>query len=195
MTLRRQPSTGEWSVLGLLGEEPAHGWALAAALSREGEIGAIWTLSKPLVYRALDVLEEAGLIEQAGPASSARGPNRTIFRPTREGRGAFARWLQEPVRHIRDLRPDLLLKLVFLRRAGGDTAALLDAQEALVAELLHDLESELESATGEQALLMRYRLEIARAALRFIAAEHAATSRSRVSSRDRAPRARGRARG
>jgi DNA-binding PadR family transcriptional regulator len=168
-----QPSTGEWSVLALLSEQPAHGWQLVTDLSPAGEIGAIWSLSKPLVYRALQQLQQTGLIEPVGPASSTRGPTRTIFRPTRKGRGAFARWLKEPVRHIRDLRPDLLLKLVFLRRAGKDTAALLDGQQALVEELLLELERQLDSAAGEQALLLRYRLEIARAALRFIAVEHA----------------------
>jgi DNA-binding PadR family transcriptional regulator len=171
MPAERHPSTGEWSVLGLLSEEPAHGWALAAALAPDGEIGAVWSLSKPLVYRALELLRQQGLVEEAGPASSTRGPSRTLFRPTRKGRTALARWLREPVSHIRDLRPDLVLKLIFLQRAGRDTTELLTAQRSLVAALLGDLEERLEAARAEQAVLLRYRVEVARAALRFVEAE------------------------
>jgi PadR family transcriptional regulator AphA len=174
MGVERRLSAGEWSVLALLSEAPAHGWALAAVLSTDGEVGVVWSLSRPLVYRALEVLQELGLVEQVGATASTRGPSRTIFRPTRQGRAALKRWLHEPVAHIRDLRPDLLLKLIFLRRAGADTSALLDAQRSIVEELLAGLEVDLEGASIERAVLVRYRLEIARSALRFVEAERAA---------------------
>lgn len=171
MVAERQLSVGEWSVLALLAERPAHGWALAAALSPEGEIGVVWSLSRPLVYRALELLEERGLVEQVGSATSARGPSRTIFTPTRAGRNALTRWLQQPAAHIRDLRPELLLKLIFLRRRGSDTSELLDRQRAIVEELLARLAADLADASNERAVLVRYRLEAARAALRFVEAE------------------------
>lgn len=172
----RKLSAGEWSVLALLSEAPAHGWALAVVLSPDGEVGVVWSLSRPLVYRALEVLQELGLVEQVGAAASTRGPSRTIFRPTRKGRAALKRWLREPVAHIRDLRPDLLLKLIFLRRAGADTSALLDAQRSIVEELLAGFEVDLEGASVERAVLVRYRLEIARSALRFVEGERAAAA-------------------
>jgi len=170
----RRLTAGEWSILGLLNEAPAHGWALASALAPEGEIGTVWALSRPLVYRALDMLEQRGLIELVGAASSTRGPSRTVFRPTRKGRAALSRWLDEPVEHIRDLRPELLLKLVFLRRSGGETGTLLEAQRELVEALLGELEAGLEGATLERGVVLRYRIEVARAALRFVEVELAA---------------------
>jgi PadR family transcriptional regulator AphA len=170
----RRPTAGEWSILALLSESPAHGWALASALAPSGEIGAVWALSRPLVYRALDVLEERGLIELVGPASSTRGPSRTVFRPTRKGRAALSRWLEEPVEHIRDLRPELLLKLVFLRRAGAETGPVLEAQRELVEALLNELEGGLEGVALERGVVLRYRIEVARAALRFVEVELAA---------------------
>jgi DNA-binding PadR family transcriptional regulator len=166
----RRLSTGEWSVLGLLNEAPAHGWSLAAALAPTGEIGAVWSLSRALVYRALDTLHRNGLVEVAGAASSTRGPSRTVFRPTRSGRSALSGWLAQPVEHIRNLRPDLLLKLVFLARAGKDPGPLLERQQTLVEGLLAEIETASDGSV-EQAILVRYRLEVARAALRFVEAE------------------------
>jgi len=168
VTVERPLSAGEWSVLALLCETPSHGWALAGELAREGEIGAVWSLTRPLVYRALGILEERGLIENTGAAASARGPSRTIHRPTAEGRAALARWLAAPVEHIRELRPDLLLKLVFSERSGVDTRALLDAQLAVVAGLAAGLEQQLRQASGSRALVLRYRVETANAARRFV---------------------------
>ena len=156
MADERPLTAGEWSVLGLLSEAPAHGWALSVALGPDGTIGSIWSLTRPLVYRALEILELRGLIESSGQASSARGPSRNVFRPTRQGRASVQRWLDEPVEHIRDMRPDLLLKLAFLRRGGGDTRLLLDAQRARLEELLDVLEAQIDDLPLEQELVVRF---------------------------------------
>ena len=173
----RRRSAGEWSILALLAEAPAHGWALSVQLEPRGEIGAIWSLSRPLVYRALELLREDGLVEPVGASASTRGPSRALYRPTRRGRATLARWLSSPVEHVRDLRPDLLLKLIFLQRAGKETAALLVAQHARLELFVADLERELEAAPPDHAMLVRYRLEIAHAALRFVEAEQLACAR------------------
>jgi DNA-binding PadR family transcriptional regulator len=170
VTAERELAPGEWSVLALLCEEPAHGWALAAAVAPDGEIGAVWSLGRPLVYRSLEILQQRGLIEPAGSAPSVRGPSRTLFRPTRKGRKAVSDWLAEPVAHVRDVRPMLLLKLVFGRRAGVDQDAMLSAQYELLAELTGQFEGELVQAEGTEELLQRFQLENARAALRFVGA-------------------------
>ena len=82
MVSDRNLAPGEWAVLALLCERPAHGWALARQLSPAGELGSIWSLTRPLVYRSLEILEERELIVPAGSEPGARGPNRTIFRAT-----------------------------------------------------------------------------------------------------------------
>ena len=66
----RELAPGEWSVLALLSDAPAHGWALAKEMSRDGEVGRVWAVGRPLVYRALELLESRGLIE---PVGSERG--------------------------------------------------------------------------------------------------------------------------
>ena len=120
MIVERDLGPGEWSVLALLADAPAHGWALAKQMSRAGEIGRVWSMGRPLVYRALELLEARGLIEAVGSEPGARGPNRALFKTTAYGHEELVRWLSEPVEHVRDIRSLLLLKLVLLERAGLD---------------------------------------------------------------------------
>src|SRR5215208_7092664 len=125
---QRDLAPGEWAVLALLCEHPAHGWALASTLSPGGEVGSVWALGRPLVYRSLEILERRGLIEPAGHEPSERGPSRTIFRATAAGCSAVERWLAEPVERVREIRSLLLLKLVFAERSGTNQLELLDEQ-------------------------------------------------------------------
>jgi DNA-binding PadR family transcriptional regulator len=166
--LERELAPGEWSVLALLAEEPGHGWALARQMARDGEIGRVWALGRPLVYRALELLETRGLIEPAGSERGVRGPNRTVFRATDAGRTALAEWLEVPVEHVRDVRSLLLLKLVLIDRAEIDRSGLLLAQRELVVPAISALESRLAESTGSEAIFIRFRLESTRAVLEFI---------------------------
>ena len=168
MTVERELAPGEWSVLALLAEEPGHGWALARQMARDGEIGRVWALGRPLVYRALELLEERGLIEPAGSERGVRGPNRTVFRATPEGREALAHWLEEPVEHVRDVRSLLLLKLVLIDRARLDRTPLLLAQRELVVPGVRQLEQRLAESSGSEAIFVRFRLESTKAVLDFI---------------------------
>jgi DNA-binding PadR family transcriptional regulator len=170
MVDQRPLTAGEWSVLALVCEQPAHGWALAATLSRDGDIGAIWSLTRPLVYRALEILQARGLIEVAGPVATNRGPNRTVYRPTKNGRRSIDAWLGQPVEHIRDIRPELLLKLVFAQRNGVDITSMLDAQHALIEEHTSRLERTHANAENGAEILIRYQIEASRGALRFVEA-------------------------
>lgn len=129
---RRQAQLGEWAVLGVVYQEPAHGWAVARRLQPDGDVGRVWSLSRPLTYRALDALTEHGRIEPVGSEPGRAGPNRTILSVTTDGAAAFRRWVATPVDHLRDVRSELLLKLVLADQTGLDTADLLHAQRAIV---------------------------------------------------------------
>jgi PadR family transcriptional regulator AphA len=164
----RELAPGEWSVLALLSERPAHGWALAATLAPDGEVGSVWSLGRPLVYRSLEILEKRKLIEPAGLEPSVRGPRRTVFRVTAAGRDALAQWLAEPVVHVHEIRSLLLLKLVLGERLGADLGPLLDAQRELLADRAEALEARLEESAGAERIMTRFRYETALAALRFV---------------------------
>jgi tRNA (adenine37-N6)-methyltransferase len=167
---RIHPSLPEWASLGLLCERPRHGWAIAGELAPDGEVGRVYSCTRPLVYRALGQLREAGLVEERGTAASDEGPTRTTLAPTRRGRTAFRSWRDSAVEHVRDLRSELMLKLLFHDRAGSDPAALLRAQAASLIGGELALERQLRTATAFDRTLVLWRLSVVRAALSFVEA-------------------------
>lgn len=157
------PLLGEWACLGALYDEPAHGWAVAARLQPEGDVGRVWTLSRPLTYRALALLTDRGWIRAVGEERGEGGPNRTILAATRSGRARLRGWVRTPVPHLRDLRGELLLKITFALQHGIDITDMLDRQRAIVDE--HEV-ALAGAASGDHVIL--WRLEATRAARRFL---------------------------
>jgi PadR family transcriptional regulator AphA len=162
----------ELSVLTLLVEAPRHGWGLATLLARDGELGSIWSMARPLVYTALRRLETEGYIETAGIERGDRGPHRVVFKATPKGKKAVDEWLAEPVEHVRDIRSLFLLKVVLAQRLGIDTEPLLIAQRALMAPFVAYLEARLDdvdaSTEPTEATVLYFRLETAQTTIRFI---------------------------
>ena len=109
----------EWAVLGAVAERPTHGYAVAQLLAPEGALGQIWTLTRPDVYQSIKKLIKLGLISERS-TEQGLGPDRTVLAVTPRGRRVVARWLKEPVEHVRDGRTVLLLKLMLLDRADAD---------------------------------------------------------------------------
>jgi len=160
----------EHVVLALVAEGTTHGWALARLLAPDGEVGRVWTVRRALVYRALAQLEALGLVREAGEAPSERGPRRTLVRVTPRGRRLVEAWLAAPVAHVRDLRTELLVKLLLADRAGAPTGDLIGRQHAVLSDLAGQLERRLADADGFEAMLVRWRVESTAAALRFLEA-------------------------
>jgi DNA-binding PadR family transcriptional regulator len=139
------PSTTEFAVLGLLAGGPAHGFAVSRALEPGTDLGRILTVRRPLVYRALDRLVGAGLVEPAHTEPGTAGPNRLVHRMTRSGRATLNRWLGEPVGHIRDMRIEFQLKLALLDRLGRSPSRLIRKQREVLAPTLSALDVPSES--------------------------------------------------
>jgi DNA-binding PadR family transcriptional regulator len=158
----------DWAVLALLAEQPAHGFYLVTHFSKSGELGVVWTIQRPQVYRALEHLQARELITPLREESGEGGPPRTVFGLTERGRAALAQWLGTPVRHLRDARSALLLKMIFLERAGRDTTPLLRAQYSVFQGLKEALNARLVQAEGSAYLTLCWRLEMTLAALNFI---------------------------
>lgn len=171
----RDPLLGEWACLGVLYDRPAHGWAIVKQLRPDGDIGRIWHLSRPLTYRSLDQLTGRGWVEPVGEEPGVAGPNRTILGATRTGRAQFRTWLRTPVAHLRDLRSELLLKLVFADQHGIDITGMLDEQRDIIDEHARAL-----AATHSDDVVAIWRTEATRAARRFLDRVHPTdTSRRR----------------
>lgn len=158
---------GEWACLGILYPSPAHGFAIAARLKPTGDVGRVWSLSRPLTYRSLDQLAARGYIQSVGHEPGIAGGNRTILAATRTGRAQLRRWLATPVVHLRDLRSELLLKLVVARICEIDLAKMLVSQRDHIAQLAAALAGQTDD-DGAIDVVALWRSESSQGALRFL---------------------------
>lgn len=160
-------SLTEWVVLALLSEAPSHGFAVARTLSRATALGQVWTVPRPLVYRALGRLEEHGLIVEAGEEPGDPGPRRMVYEATGKGRKAAANWRAEPVRHLREVRSALLAKVLLRQRAGEPLGPLVAEQRAVFAPLLERLADQFDEGEADH-VIAAWRYESSQAVARLL---------------------------
>jgi PadR family transcriptional regulator AphA len=167
MTAAARPplSLADHAVLALVAEQPRHGWAIVRELAPGGDVGRVWTLSRPLAYRSIDKLAERGLI-RAARTESGDGPRRTIYTATASGRRAAEAWLGRPVEHLRDVRTELLLKVVIGRRQDRDVRPLLRAQRRTLQPIITGLARAATAPDADAVDLWRH--ESAQAVERFL---------------------------
>jgi len=118
----------KYAVLGLLAEQPMHGYRLKDAFDER--VGGLWGLTTGQIYQTLKQLERDGLLEARGERIGNR-PARRIYSVTAHGTHALQAWLDEiPAPWSRPFRAELLIRLLFLR--PGDLTRLgraLDREE------------------------------------------------------------------
>ncbi len=161
--MRDELLLGEWACLGILCQGPAHGFAVAARLKPDGDVGRVWSMSRALTYRALEQLARRGYVAATAEERGLAGGTRTVLAVTRSGRAAMRRWLAAPVPHLRDLRSELLLKLVLCEVCGVDPAPMLRQQHERVAAMV----AAFDASPADDAVAL-WRRESSRAALRVI---------------------------
>jgi len=159
---------GECASLGILYAGPTHGFAIAARLKPTGDVGRVWSLSRPLTYRALDQLAARGYVEAIGEEPGIAGGNRTILAATRAGRAHLRKWLNTPVLHLRDLRSELLLKLVVADICDIDISDMLRRQRDHIEHLSEGLLEQTKNGSDHVDVVDLWRSESSRAALRFL---------------------------
>ncbi len=167
MRTKKDLLPGEWAVLALLCERPAHGYAIAATMAPDGDVGEIWSLSEQLTYKTLRTLQTLGYVEVSAVKTGDGAPRRTELTATPDAKRMVTRWLRTPERHIRDLRPNLLLKLHLLHRRGRSPLPLLEAQRDLLARTIAQLDGD-SSDREPTTLLNRWRRTMAVAARTFV---------------------------
>jgi DNA-binding PadR family transcriptional regulator len=161
---------GEWACLGILYPAPTHGFAVAAQLKPDGEVGRVWSLSRALTYRSLDQLTLRGFVQPVGEEPGIAGGNRTILAATRTGRARLRSWLGTPVPHLRDLRSELLLKLVIAERCDIDVRSMLVAQRDRIQEMADGFAARADASAPVDAIdvVALWRDEASHASLRFL---------------------------
>lgn len=161
-------SLTEWIILSLVSEGPTHGFALAREVARGTTLGQVWTVPRPLVYRALSRIEAQGLAVQKGEEPGDPGPPRTIYRVTPKGRRAVAAWRSEPVQHFREVRTVFLVKALLAQRVDEPLAPLVENQRVVFAPLFAVLEEQFARGEGE-GVVAAWRYESSQAVARLLA--------------------------
>ena len=170
-----QLGAADHALLGLLRLGPRHGYELAPYFMSDGALGLVCTLGVSRLYALLHTLEELGLVHAESSMVSG-GPPRKVFSLTEAGVSAFEAWLDQPIRRLRQIRQDFLLKLYFSQQlAGHDTTALIDRQ-LMVSRSVAD---ELAAAAAAEAphsfagMVYESRLAMAQATTSWLESERA----------------------
>ena len=142
--------TLEYILLGLLREQPDHGYALFERVQSTPELSLIWQVKRSKLYYLLEKLADEGLL--SSQVEQGEGyPDRKIYHLTESGRDAFQRWLLEPVSVSRYVRIAFLSKLYFaLQMERNVPQGLIASQLAVCQRWLEDLErQEAEVPAGD----------------------------------------------
>jgi DNA-binding PadR family transcriptional regulator len=133
------------SLLGFLHDGPMTGWDLVAAAQQR--IGDFWSLTQSQVYRELNAMAQAGLVEAGERGRRDRQP----YAITDAGRAAFAAWAAREPGH-ETIRFPLLLTVMFGRHVPGDRlAGYIAAHRKAHAERLASYERERAELPAEAA--------------------------------------------
>jgi len=97
--------------LGLLNQEPAHGYELHQRLVED--LGQVWHISQSQTYNILNRLENQGYIKGI-QKEQEKLPNRRQFHLTESGQERFLSWLRAPSgSSVRTIRVEFITRLYF----------------------------------------------------------------------------------
>lgn len=134
----------EFALLGLLEQQPAHGYELHQRLY--AELGYLWHISLSQAYNILKRLEAQGFI-QGVPQPQENLPDRRLFHLTEAGRKRFEDWLDRPSGcSVRAIRLEFATRLYFAHARDPQLAERLIAAQV---EEVRDGLVRLERALGE----------------------------------------------
>jgi len=121
MAKKSSAHTLEYILLGLIREEPAHGYALYEKLRSTAELSLIWQVKRSKLYYLLDKLESDDLLTSS-ITSQTPYPDRKVYQITDQGNDILEKWLYSPVQSSRYVRLAFLSKLFFVIRQNRDLA-------------------------------------------------------------------------
>lgn len=165
------PLSIEHALLGLLSEQPMHGYELYQRLLAPDALGAIWPLKRAQFYNLLAKLEQAGYVHRECEPSD-QYPPRQVLHLTPAGRAAFTSWLQQPLAPDSDMQRDVLARFFFARRAGTEALqAMLARQRSASQRERAELQRQLAARPDPSdfvALALRWRLHQLEATLHWL---------------------------
>ena len=141
----------EYVLLGMIAQQPRHGYELHKGLSTLEGLGLIWRVKQAQLYAILDKLEAQGHIS-ARLIMTESHPPRKEYHLTGSGHKVFKKWMLSPVEHGRELRQDFLAKFYFARLQGEETArSVLEAQRETLKKIQSRMEAEDDALSSSQS--------------------------------------------
>ena len=131
----------EYAILGLLAEQPMHGYELFQRFQSE-VLGQIVHIEMSQLYAFLKKLERLTLVEADLEYQGIRPP-RKVYRLTQNGHATLRDWLTTPVERPRDIRIFFLSKLYFVQRQmPGQLGRVIDQEIETCTRFLASLEAQ-----------------------------------------------------
>lgn len=171
MPRTQTPLSLEYILLGLLNENPTHGYDLYKKIRNFDEISLIWHIKQSQLYALLDKLENSGLLTSSIVPGEIH-LMRKEYQITPAGRHIFFEWMTTPVSHGRDMRQEFLAKLYFAHISGSETSKrLITEQTNQCMEWLSSLEQHFSKASEKQffnKIIFQYRISQVKAMLEWL---------------------------
>ncbi|NLT35909.1 MAG: PadR family transcriptional regulator [Gaiellales bacterium] len=154
-----------YAILGLLEQEPNHGYELKRRYDRF--FGRERPVAYGQVYSTLSRLARDGRVSEGG-SLPGEGPERKLYAITPEGTAAVQRWLMTPEPPEPHLQTVLAVKVILSLLLGRPAEDYLDGQRRSHLERMRELTAARKNALLVDALLMDHAVFHLEADLRWI---------------------------
>jgi DNA-binding PadR family transcriptional regulator len=150
-----KPTPLNLTVLGMLGGGPLHPYAIQSRMKAWGKDQTVDVSQRATLYKAIERLRAAGLIEVKKTERDQRFPERTVYGLTKDGLRVGREWLTEMLATPRNEFPEFPAALSFLFGLTPDEArAALERRARLLRESLAALDRELHNESGPPRLFL-----------------------------------------
>ena len=134
----------ELAILGLLKEQPMHGYQLSRELGES--LGGFWRVSYGSLYPTLRRLERAGEVEAVASEEATIGRRKQVYRITAKGEETFLQLLQEAPHDNQSEDQRFRVRLAFFRYLPPETRLrLLERRRAYLENRLNSITDSLRS--------------------------------------------------
>ncbi len=134
----------ELAILGLLKEQPMHGYQLSRELGES--LGGFWRVSYGSLYPTLRRLERAGEVEAVASEEATVGRRKQVYRITAKGEETFLQLLQEAPHDNQSEDQRFRVRLAFFRYLPPETRLrLLERRRAYLENRLNSITDSLRS--------------------------------------------------
>jgi DNA-binding PadR family transcriptional regulator len=138
------PHVLELAILGLLKEQPMHGYQLSRELGES--LGGFWRVSYGSLYPTLRRLERAGEVEAVASEEATVGRRKQVYRITAKGEETFLQLLQEAPHDNQSEDQRFRVRLAFFRYLPPETRLrLLERRRAYLENRLNSITDSLRS--------------------------------------------------